>query len=386
MINTPLTQEFVLGAAELENTERGVRPHRLPASIRERYADGQLALMEAQPSGVRIAFTTTAHSITLEVHATRVAYRGAKRARGVLDTFIDGSEYSSTILTDGDVIELDMNSGESTFTSGNTDVLELQELPDVEKTVEIWLPHNEQIELIGLRTDASIKQLASSEPLWVHHGSSISHGSNATHPTGIWPVVAARLGGARLQNLGFGGSALVDSFMARVIRDTPADIISVKLGINVVNLDAMRLRSFIPAIHGFIDTIRDGHPDTPLIIISPLFCGIHEDTPGPGTFDTASLGTDSVQFIATGTKGDTASGKLTLRVIRDALEQVVSSRSDDPNLHYIDGLRLYGENDAIALPLPDGLHPGTEGHELIGRRFAEIAFGEGGPFADSVRQ
>ncbi len=386
MINTPLTQEFVLGAAELENTERGVRPHRLPAAIRERYADGQLALMEAQPSGVRIAFTTTAHSITLEVHATRVAYRGAKRARGVLDTFIDGSEYNSTILTDGDVIELDMNSGESTFTSGNTDVLELQELPDGEKTVEIWLPHNEQIELIGLRTDASIKQLASSEPVWVHHGSSISHGSNATHPTGIWPVVAARLGGARLQNLGFGGSALVDSFMARVIRDTSADIISVKLGINVVNLDAMRLRSFIPAIHGFIDTIRDGHPDTPLIIISPLFCGIHEDTPGPGTFDTASLGTDSVQFIATGTKGDTASGKLTLRVIRDALEQVVSSRSDDPNLHYIDGLRLYGENDAIALPLPDGLHPGTEGHELIGRRFAEIAFGEGGPFADSVRR
>jgi hypothetical protein len=35
----------------------------------------------------------------------------------------------------------------------------------------------------------------------------------------------------------------VDQFTARVIRDSPADVISVKLGINVVNLDAMRLRA-----------------------------------------------------------------------------------------------------------------------------------------------
>ncbi|KQV25217.1 hypothetical protein [Yonghaparkia sp. Root332] len=48
--------------------------------------------------------------------------------------------------------------------------------------------------------------------------------------------------------------------MARVIRNAPADVISVKVGVNVVDLDAMRLRSFVPAVHGFLDTIRDGHP------------------------------------------------------------------------------------------------------------------------------
>ena len=43
----------------------------------------------------------------------------------------------------------------------------------------------------------------------------------------------------------------------------------------------MRRRAFTPAVHGFLDTIREGHPDTPLLVVSPILCPIHEDTPGP---------------------------------------------------------------------------------------------------------
>ena len=53
------------------------------------------------------------------------------------------------------------------------------------------------------------------------------------------------------------------------MRDTPADLISVKIGINLVNTDLMRLRAFGPAVHGFLDTIREGHPSTPLLVVSP---------------------------------------------------------------------------------------------------------------------
>ena len=87
--------------------------------------------------------------------------------------------------------------------------------------------------------------------------------------------------GVDLVNLGFGGSALLDPFTARTMRDTPADLISVKLGINLVNTDLMRLRAFAPAVHGFLDTIREGHPTTPLLVVSPLLCPLHEETPGP---------------------------------------------------------------------------------------------------------
>ncbi len=117
--------------------------------------------------------------------------------------------------------------------------------------------------------------------MWLHHGSSISQGSDAESPTTTWPALAASLGGVELVNLGFGGSALLDPFVARTMRDLPADLVSVKLGINVVNQDLMRLRAFGPAVHGYLDTIRDGHPDTPLLVVSPVLCPIHEDTPGP---------------------------------------------------------------------------------------------------------
>ncbi|WP_042574339.1 GDSL-type esterase/lipase family protein [Rhodococcus sp. MEB064] len=381
MIAAPLTDDLVLGAAELEQVERGVRPHRLPSAVRQRDADPQLAMMEAQPSGVRIATRTTAVEMVVEVHTTRMTYRGVKRDRGAVDVVIDNSVHQSHVLSGGDTIEIDPTTGTSTVHPGTTESITLTDLPAGEKTIEIWLPHNEQVDLVSLSADAVLHPAPTSGPRWLHHGSSISQGSNAASPTRIWPVVAARRAGVRVRNLGFGGSALVDPFMARVVRDSPADVISVKLGINVVNLDAMRLRSFVPAVHGFLDTVRDGHPTTPLLLISPIHCAIHENTPGPGAFDPEAFAAGSVRFRATGTEGDTAFGRLTLHVIRDALAQIVESRSDDSNLHYLDGRVLFGEDDERRNPLPDRLHPDTDAHALMGQRFANTVFGPSGPFA-----
>ncbi|HUQ56983.1 GDSL-type esterase/lipase family protein [Lentzea sp.] len=379
MITTPLTDALVRGAAELEATARGVLPHRLPAWVRTRFPDPQLMGAESRPSGVRIVMATTASTIELVVHATYVSYRGIARPRGNVDLVVDGEDYASRQLDGGDHVETDMRTGTVEVHEGGACTVRFTGLPENDKHVEIWLPHNETVHLAALRTDAPVRPVDSDRRIWLHHGSSISHGSNATTPTGIWPAVAARRGGVELHSLGFGGSALVDPFMARVLRDRPADLISVKLGINVVNFDLMRLRAFVPAVHGFLDTIRDGHPDTPLVLISPIFCGIYEDTPGPGGMDVEALAEGRVVFTATGPDGQVP--QLTLRIIRDALKSVAESRDDDENLHHLDGTTLYGEQDAIAHPLPDALHPDTAAHEVMGRRFAEYAFGPGGPFS-----
>ncbi|GLY16752.1 lipase [Kineosporia sp. NBRC 101677] len=362
--------QLVIGAAEVERTERGLRLHRLPAWVRRQFADGQLMAMQAQPSGVRLAFTTTATRIDLVTHPVRLAYRGLDRPRGNIDVCIDGELVLRDPLTGGDINEVDLQSGQTTHQPGQPHHTHLHGLSAGDKRVEIWLPHNESVDLVDLSADAQLQPLTTPALRWVHHGSSISQGSNAAAPTQIWPVVAAQQLGLNLRNLGFGGSALVDPFMARVIRDSPADLISVKLGINVVNLDGMRSRTFVPAVHGFLDTIREGHPDVPLLVMSPIYCGIHENTPGPGAIDPASLGTGQVRFLATGREGDTELGRLTLSVIRKLLEDVVKSRSDR-NLHYLDGTQLYGEKDAVQLPLPDALHPDVATHRLIGERFAK---------------
>jgi hypothetical protein len=379
----PISLELLRGALELEPTSRGHMPHRLPARARAQCADPQLAMAEAQPSGVRLVFHTHATVIEIDVLPTRYIYAGIPpRPAGVYDLLIDGRLVGQSSAAGGDIITIDMAVGTASKQSGPVGTVRFGDLPGHDKKVEIWMPHNEMTELIALRTNARIRPDSDhGRRVWLHHGSSISQGSNGDSPTAIWPALAASRGNVELINLGFGGSALLDPFTARAMRDTPADLISLKIGINLVNTDLMRLRAFTPAVHGFLDTIREGHPTTPLLVISPLYCLIHENTPGPGAFDQSALMAGKVSFRATGDPAERTAGKLTLTVIREALRRIVQLRAvADPHLHYLDGLDLYGQRDFADLPLPDQLHPDGRAHRRIGERFAEIVFGCGGPF------
>jgi hypothetical protein len=371
---TPLSAssaaELVRGAIELEPTAAGVQPHRMPAWARAQ-GDGQLAMVETQPSGVRLVFRTSATSIELDTIRTTVTYVGMPgRPEGVYDLVVNGVLVDQQSGTGGHVLEIDMATGGFEHRPGPVGTVRFAPLADGVKDVEIWLPWNESTELVELRTDAPVEPLPDNgRRVWLHHGSSISHGSVADRPTGTWPAVAARLAGVDLVNLGFGGSAMLDPFVARAIRDIPADQISLKLGINVVNQDLLRRRALAPAVHGYLDTIRDGHPDTPIRLISPVHCAIHESTPGPTAPDMAALAEGRMAFVAAGDPGDVARGSLTLEVVREVLADVVDRRGD-PHLTYVDGLALYGAADAERLPLPDNLHPDSAAHRLIGERFA----------------
>ncbi|MFF9029671.1 GDSL-type esterase/lipase family protein [Streptomyces iakyrus] len=383
-ITTPLTADLLRGALDVERTEHGLLPHRLPARARAQNTDAQLAMAEAQPSGVRLVFRTAATAVELDTLRTKRDYTGfPPRPDGLYDLLVDGVPAGQASGTGGNVLTVDLATWAGEVTSGPVGTVRFTGLPARDKDVEIWLPHNETTELVALRTDAPVAPVPDRDRrAWLHHGSSISHGSDAASPTAIWPAIAALRGGVELVNLGFGGSAMLDPFTARAMRDTPADLISVKMGINLVNQDAMRLRVFGPAVHGFLDTIRDGHPDTPLLLVSPIHCAIHEDTPGPTAPDIDEIGKGRLVFAPMGDPAETATGKLTLTVIREELSRIVEQRAAaDPNLHYLDGLDLYGPQDAAALPLPDHVHPDAATHHHIGDRFHELAFTKGGPFA-----
>jgi hypothetical protein len=374
-----ITPDLVRGALELEQTQQGGLPHRLPAWARAQ-GDGQLAMAEAQPSGVRLALRSRATVVELDTLRTRVGYRDIPpRPDGVYDLLIDGELTAQAATTGGKTLLLDMATGAAETAPGPAGTVRFAGLPDRPKDVEIWLPHTEITELVALRADAPVESVPrTGRRVWLHHGSSISHGSNAASPSTTWPALAAARGGVELLNLGFGGSAMVDPFVARVLRDTPTDLISLKLGINVVNGDVMRLRAFGPAVHGFLDTIREGHPDKPLLVVSPILCPIHEQTPGPGAVD---FSTGTLQFRATGDPAERAAGKLTLEVVREELARIVAQRAKgDSQLFYLDGRELYGEADAGELPLPDKLHPDAAAHRRIGERFAALTFAAGGPF------
>ncbi|MEU4290387.1 GDSL-type esterase/lipase family protein [Kribbella sp. NPDC026596] len=386
MITTPITLDLLRGALDLEQTDRGVLPHRLPAWARKQYDDGQMTMVESQPSGIRLVFSSRATVIELETLPTKRDYVGAPpRPDGVYDVLVDGQLVAQASVPGGDIITIDLTTGSAETRRGEPGTLRFDRLADVPKTVAIWLPHDETTELVALRTDAPVEPVPVTRRVWLHHGSSISHGSNATHPTGTWPALAAAQAGVELVNLGFGGSAFLQPFIARTIRDTPADLISLKLGINIVNTDGLRLRSFTPAVHGLLDTIREGHPDTPLLVISPILCPIHEDTPGPTGWDLSALADGELRFTATGNPEEIPAGKLTLSIIRAELSRIITQRAaDDPNLHYLDGRTLYGEPDNAAHPLPDDLHPDAQTHRTMADRFTTHTFTPKGPFTTPV--
>ena len=381
-ITTPITADLLRGFLDLERTAHGLLPHRLPARARRQIPDAQLTVAEAQPSGVRLVFRTRATAVELDTLPTKRVYRGLPApADGVYDLLVDGRLAAQATVPGGNLrVITDVSAPTTELREGSPGTARFTGLPARDKEVAIWLPHAEITELIALRTDAPVAPVPThGRRVWLHHGSSISHGSNAAHPSAIWPALAAARGGVELVNLGFGGSALLDPFTARAIRDAPADLISLKIGINLVNADAMRLRAFVPAVHGFLDTIREGHPTTPLLLVSALLCPVQEDTPGPVAPDFDG---NTLRFRATGDPAERAAGRLTLGVIREALARIVEERAaEDAHLHYLDGRKLYGEAEYARFPLPDAIHPDPAGHRAIAENFARLAFGAGGPFA-----
>lgn len=364
------------GALDLESTRAGVMPRRLPAWTKEQYQDPSVHGVTVMPSGVRLVFRTDARELELDVLTStgQLATDPEPRPTGMLDLLVDGTLVERRRTPVGNVLRMAGPGTAQRLVPGGPGTMRFTGLPPGTKQVELWLPQQTPTELVALRADGEVlPPLPDGRRRWVHHGSSISHCLEADGPTGTWPVVAAALGGVEVLNLSQAGNALLDPYVARTIRDLPADLISLKVGINVVGLAAFRLRTFGPAVHGFLDTVREGHPDTPLLLVSPVSCPALEEAPGP-----TATGPDG-RIRALGDPAEVAGGALSLAVVRAELERIVTARqAHDPHLHHLDGRELLGPHETD--DLHDGLHPTAAAYHRMGKRFAAHAFADDGPF------
>jgi hypothetical protein len=372
------------GAQDAIRRPTGVTPTRLPAWAAHQIQDPMFRYIMRVASGVRIAFTSDADTVELDAMLTGIewpempgptprfdlvvdgetmaTHQSAEGARWIATPLVGGPTPYSTELRDGDISHVRFDGLSSSM-----------------KRIELWLPQNCSVELRDLRiSDGSrIEASDSRGARWLHYGSSISQCSEADGPTQTWPAVAARIAGADLTSFGFGGQCHLDQCVARTMRDLPADCISLKVGINVINADSMRERAFVPALHGFLDTLRDGHPHTPVLVVTPILYPAGEDHPGPSIMRRGmSAVVDRPPELAV--------GALSIGRIRELVADVVERRqkAGDTNLHLLDGRELFGEDDVT--DLPDGLHPNTAGYRRMGERFGALAFGEGAPFARAV--
>lgn len=363
----------VAGVLELEPVDDAIILHRMPGWARVQHNDVALSLLETMPSGARIEMVTDATEIELDVRLTLLQLGDGLGPAATFELEVDGELLDVQETRVGTLIVIDEESGGVELRPGGSTTVTFTGLPAGEKRVRVWLPHAAAVRLHELRASGDVAPpAASGVRRWIHYGSSISHCLEATRPTGVWPVIAARLAGVDLQSFAFAGQCQLDPFAGRMIARQPADLVSLKLGINVVNADTMRDRTFVPAVHGLLDTIREQHPEVPLVVITPIVCPVAEDHCGP----TIVRGG---QCAVIDRPTELSIGSLTLRRIRELEAEIVAARRDagDVNLHLLQGPDLFGPADVGHLR--DGLHPDAEGYARMGERFHALAFRDG-PF------
>jgi hypothetical protein len=223
--------------------------------------------------------------------------------------------------------------------------VEFKDLSPRKKELEIWLsPSFDYVfEGIELNSGASLLPLSKDKrPRWITYGSSITHAVRSISPALTWPAIVARENNWNLLSLGYGGQCVMDPMIARYIRDTRADIISMEIGANLYGGN-MSPRSFQAAVIGFVVTIREKHPGTTLVLCSLIYAKPWETKPGP-----------------TG---------LTAQMMRKHIEDIVrifKSRGDS-NIYYFDGLDLLGPE--FAHLQPDNIHPDGEGNIKLAENF-----------------
>lgn len=323
MKRIPLTDEWFHGAVSLEHREEGIKPWRIPYLDYALYPPEGIEGKAEICAGVRLRLRTD--STELEVLFEPLA------DAATLDCMVDGKLHRT--------LHLPALATNALFSG----------LPGGAKALEIWLPQNIGMTLTGLRIDAQVAvcdPLPDTRPRWVTYGSSITQCVAASSPSRAWPAIAAEACGFNLTNLGFSGNCHMEPMIGRVIRDLPADFISLCVGVNIYGAGTLSPRMFKPLLIGLLETIRDKHKDTPLLVISPIYGTVRET-------ELNALG-------------------FTLPMMREAIRETVALLRErgDRRVYYQDGLNWLGPEDEAFLT--DGLHPGAEGYELMGRRFRDI--------------
>ena len=319
----PITAEYIEGAVSLEEGDY-LRPWRLVLAEKELFypEDGLMAKARI-PAGVRVRFETGAPAVTLRV-------KPAKEARAFDLTC--GADILQTVR---------LPAGQR--------AVRFTDLGDETRVYEVWLPSDVSVALRALAVPNG-KTIGPApvdrRPRWVAYGSSITQCAGAHSPARTWPATAARMVDLNLTCLGYGGDCHCDPIVAMTMRDLPADVITMKLGINIMGSSSLSPRSYQPAVIGMVRTVRQKHPTTPVGIITSIISPPRETQPN-------SVG-------------------MTLALFREHTAEAVRRlrACGDEHLHLFSGLDLLGEADLTLLP--DDLHPNGDGYELIGRRAAEL--------------
>ncbi|MDA8341181.1 MAG: GDSL-type esterase/lipase family protein [Actinomycetota bacterium] len=228
-----------------------------------------------------------------------------------------------------------------------------------ERPAVVYFPEGMHPTILSVTAVGGEISPAPRRPRWLAMGDSVTQGWLASSPSHAWTAIAARKALLDVVNFGYAGAGRFEIASAEQLADLPADVITVAAGANCWGRVPHNEAMVREQVRAFLELVRLGHRETPLVVISPLARPDAETAPN-------RLGA-------------------TLGQIRAAIEGAVDERIDAGDAH----LELVRGQDVITTELlVDGIHPGDEGHRRIAAtvgKFLSRAATESAPRSDVRR-
>ncbi len=281
--------------------------------------------MASIPAGVRFEFTGEPDFIEVDYRTETgdLGYRGEGAGRQFVI-------YRGDVR--GEAAEAELGEGTVRLRVGAGDA-----------PVTLYLPEAMRPTVLELRPGGGEIGPAPEKPRWLCYGDSIAEGWCASEPAGAWPHIVARQQSLDVVNLGYAGAARGEIASAQEIASLPADLVSISHGTNCWTRTPHSASLFAAGLRAFLEIVREGHPEVPIVAVSPILRSDAEELPNV-------LGAR-------------------LRDLRDAFEQVVEERQKEGDTR----LRLVPGRDLVeADRFPDGIHPDAEGHVQLARALGPV--------------
>lgn len=272
------------------------------------------------PSGARIRFRsdTTSLAVRYECDKTQPALNNfSLHGEAGCDLYLDG-QYVATVIPP------------ATAETGHVFVTDLTKQM---RTFCLYLPLYTEVSIdaIGLDSGAEIlpaPPFANPLPV-VFYGTSITQGGCAGRAGLSYEAMLCRQLNLDFVNFGLSGSGRGEREVADLIAEVNASCYVLDFSQNNATVEELG-KAYLP----FIDTLRERHPDTPVLCVTPIYWA-YESINAPWKDRQEQM----------------------RMVIRDAVQQRVGT--GDTNVRVVEGYELLGPSKEDGLI--DGLHPNTLG-------------------------
>jgi lysophospholipase L1-like esterase len=265
------------------------------------------------PVGVRLELVGDEVEIAYRTQTDDLGYRGDGAGR----TF---AAWRGAEQVDEDKAELGEGSVKLSLGSGG-------------ERATVYLPEGMKPEILDVVGDV---EPGPPGPRWIVYGDSVAEGWIASSPAMAWPAIVGRERELDAINMGYAGAARGEIGSAEHVAEVDADVITIAYGTNCWTRTPHSAAMVETSFAAFLDVVRQGHPETPIVVVSPIV--------RPDAETTANRLGASLEDIRA--------------AIEDETREHVSS--GDVNLELIPGRHLVHESQ-----LGDGIHPNDDGHRAL---------------------